>query len=454
LHQESLDDTGYRGYIAALVVSDSIIVDGDCNDMGDASEMFRMIRPDGGVAIIGQPGGCPNVLNPVDLQNWLDAGNPAGSQISYQITDDSNGVWARLDRGPLPGAGEWTGVWGDLGNTACSGDTRITDTLKPLWFGKPGPRVMPIDRHWRPMPSLYKAGRLIVPAQDKVICSDAYNGARMWEIDVPDSTRVAILRDTGWVTLDEDYVYIASKNQCQKVDLDSGDVLTTYTIATADRDWGYVAVDGDLLFGSEQIEDASVMSTTSIAPYRNDVSRNDWHDIITSKKLFCRNRNSDSGDARIWEYDNSSVIANPTICIDGDYIYFFESIYPAAVSDPDGGVQLQNGGTPIFIWGSNEYLVKLNKNTGDVQWRVQKNVAFYHMIYLSCADGILLASGSIGSYNSGYSYNLYAYRTSDGGLVWSKNFSSSGGQNGRHGEQDKHPMIVNGTIRMLQGSWS
>ena len=141
LQEGLLTKLDYRDYAALLVVSDSIISEGACS--GSAAEMFRMVRPDGGIALIGQPPGCPNALDPKELRSWLDAGG-----LTYKITNDSNGIWARIDRGPLPGAGEWTHTWADLGNTACSGDTRITDDFKVLWFGEPGPRVM-TDRHWK-----------------------------------------------------------------------------------------------------------------------------------------------------------------------------------------------------------------------------------------------------------------------------------------------------------------
>ena len=70
LHNGSLDQLRYRDYAAVLVVSDSMISDGTTS--GSASEMFRMVRPHGGVALIGQPPGCPNPLSRIDLEAWLD----------------------------------------------------------------------------------------------------------------------------------------------------------------------------------------------------------------------------------------------------------------------------------------------------------------------------------------------------------------------------------------------
>lgn len=140
IHQASLDKLPYRDFAAALVVSGNIIESGTCS--GSAAELFRMVRPDGGMAIIGQPPGCKNVLEESELRAWLDEGN-----IGYTISNAAEkGLWAKVVHGPLPGAGEWTHMWADLGNTACSKDTRTRDEFSLLWFGEPGPRVM-VDRH-------------------------------------------------------------------------------------------------------------------------------------------------------------------------------------------------------------------------------------------------------------------------------------------------------------------
>lgn len=443
LHKSSLDSLRYTDYAAALVVSDSIIADGECT--GSAAEMYRMVRPHGGVALIGQPSGCPNELNRSDLENWLNDGG-----LSYQIIEDPNGLWARIDRGPLPGAGEWTQVWANNANTHCSGDTRITNNSQVLWFGEPGPGIM-VDRHWRPAPPLYKAGKLITPGFDVVVCSDAYNGARLWDLTVPNSARAAVVRNCGGITMDNDYVYIAAEEKCVKVSLDTGLIEDTFQVSQ-DMHWGYLAVDDGLLIGSEQLPFASYIAARwpdYVGPDENrQASHFDGRPLITSKTLFCRNKNS--GET-LWIYDNNSVIAHPTICIGGDDIYFIESLNPDAVNDADGRVYMVS----FNLAGDDEFLVKINKYTGTVEWRQQVNLPFYNIMHLSYAEEMLIAAGTYYDpiNNSLMNYDLYAYRTSDGSEAWTKNLAMIiGGHD--HGVQDKHPMIIGETVYLKYGSWN
>ena len=434
LHKGSLEQLDYSDYAARLVVSDSIISSGTCT--GSAAEMFRMVRPDGGIAIIGQPAGCPHPLNRADLESWLDADG-----LTYSITEGSNGLWARIDRGPLPGAGEWTHMWANPSNTACSGDLRITDNFDVLWFGAPGPAVL-TDRHARPQAPLYKAGKLVIPGNNRVACVDAYNGAPQWALSVPNSSRIAILRDAGWVAMADDYVYIAAQDKSLKVNLETGTVTDIYKPPVENRDWGYLAIVDDLLFGSTQIPGASFLGPDSDGYYKSHFSSKP---IITSQALFCRDRNT---GVVIWTYDNNSVIANPSICVGSDGIYFFESRYSQAVSDADGRVPLAT-----FTQGNYEYLVKLDKNTGEVLWSLQKNVPFDSIIYLSYARDILVASGT-NAQSGVWFYYLRAYHANDGSYAWSRDINSGiSSGNAGHGEQDKHPMIIDNTVQLKQGSF-
>ncbi len=53
---------------------------------------------------------------------------------------------------------------------SCSNDP-VEGPLQIQWFGRPGPLEI-INRHSRPMSTLFKNGRLFVPGDNRVICVD------------------------------------------------------------------------------------------------------------------------------------------------------------------------------------------------------------------------------------------------------------------------------------------
>lgn len=441
LQRSSLTKLRYRGYAAALVAYDSIIADGTCS--GSAAEMFRMIRPDGGMAIIGQPPGCPRVLGRDKLEAWLKA-----SGVSYAITENpKHGLWAVVSRGPLPGAGEWTHVRADVANTNCSGDTLSSNQVKVLWFGEPGPAVM-VDRHWRAAPSLYKNGRLFVAGFDRIICSDAYNGGKLWDLSVPKSARIAMTRDAGWMALADDSLYVAKEGDCLKVDVRSGTVARTFHTPTKGRDWGYLATEGDLLYGSEQAPGASYLAATTGRGNKGLIlGRGDNRFIITSTSLFCMDRNT--GNLK-WRYqpEKAGVIANVTVCIGKDGVYFFESTAATATAAANGRVKLA-----AFTHETGEHLVKLDKRKGTMLWRHQREMPCEHVLQLCYGKDVVFASGST-TRSKQYWYHARAFHAQDGSPVWEQDFDSShASKDTAHGKQDKHPLIIGDAVYYKQGNF-
>ena len=441
IHQASLDKLPYRDYAAALVVSGNLIESGTCS--GSAAELFRMVRPDGGMAIIGQPPGCKNVLEESELRAWLDEAN-----IEYTISNTpEKGLWAKVVRGPLPGAGEWTHMWADLGNTACSGDTRTRDAFSLLWFGEPGPRVM-VDRHWEPVAPLFKNGLLFVPGFDRIVCVDAYNGARLWDLEVPNSSRIAMMRDAGYLAIDDSTLFLAVENTCLRVEPATGQIRDDLRVSTPNRDWGYIGAGEKLLWASEQLSKASYLAaTTGRGAEGNQLGRGDDRFLITSTAVFCLDK---ATGKQIWRYENpEAVIANPTICINNDGVYFVESTNPVCVADTDGRVLM-----PDLTKESSEHIVKLDPHTGEVLWRKQHDLTCQHVFHMSCTRDTLVASGCT-TISTNYWYHLHAFSTSDGSLLWEKDLDSTFATTDTdHGKQDKHPMIIGDAVQLKQGNFN
>ncbi|MHC4203592.1 MAG: methyltransferase domain-containing protein, partial [Planctomycetota bacterium] len=93
--EASLTSLDCRDYSANLIVSDRMLAEGICP--GSSSEIYRVLRPDGGIAVVGQPVGS---LTRATLESWLTG--------QIYIIDDTQGLWAVVDRAALAGAGKWT----------------------------------------------------------------------------------------------------------------------------------------------------------------------------------------------------------------------------------------------------------------------------------------------------------------------------------------------------------
>ena len=109
---ETLSNLPFTNYFANLIVSDYMISDGDC--IGSAAEMFRVLRPSGGIAYLGQPSGS---LSQATLEAWLDGGS-----LTYTTTNDGDGIWSKVTRDPLANTGWWSHQYGGAHNSGNSYD--------------------------------------------------------------------------------------------------------------------------------------------------------------------------------------------------------------------------------------------------------------------------------------------------------------------------------------------
>jgi len=424
---DSLENLQFTRYFFNLIVSDNILSEGVC--AGSAAEMFRVLRPSGGVACLGQPNGYPNELTEIELANWLDAGG-----LSYTDTIDDKGFWFTVIRDPLPGAGEWPRQYGNPDNAANTGDTlegaTRTSHMEIQWIGSPG-ADFGADRNPRmPAPAMAN-GRLYHQGLDRVLGMDSYNGAIFWSLEIPKSLRVNMPRDSGYVSADADGLYMAVDDDCWFLDGDTGHRTKTYKLNDDGLEWGYVSVSGDKLFGSAQLDGAhytNIWGGSNKGWY--DATSGDVTHKVCSKYVFANDKNS--GD-RAWTGDQSEsgVIINSTITIGGNRIYFVESRNAAVMSHPSGRIGISQ------LW-ANQYIVALDQNTGSKLWEKAIDTAngtvVFYMQYNS--EKLFISS-------SGTRYNIYAYDAVTGSSLWSRDHSWTGNNHSGHMQ---HPVIAGDTI--------
>ena len=418
----------YTTYMANLVVSEEALVSGKLSV--PAAEVFRVLRPYGGMACIGQPAG-QRKLRKGQLADWLGSGNIEGAALSAE-----DGLWATIRRGELEGTGEWTQLYANASHTACSMDP-LREPVAVQWFGEPGPREI-IDRHHRPMSSLFKDGRLFVPADDLVYAVDPYNGTPLWQLDAPNSRRIGALKNCGHMLLTDEYLYVAVEDECWAVDVVSGDIAFKIAVPGREdeaRDWGYINCVDNLLFGTGQRAGASFdqFKVTTC-----NLLEGDFRPVIVSEYLFCVDRHT--GKKR-WIHRKGSIM-NSVITICDGRVYFVESRNENALADDDGRMRIDR-----FLKGETS-LVALDLKTGKKAWQRPVELPFEHIAFLNGANGVLLASGT---YNKGpeVHYEMIAFDTATGEDLWrtpyraldirGNEFAATGGS---HGEQWQHPVII------------
>jgi outer membrane protein assembly factor BamB len=208
-------------YFANLVVSDGMVSTG--RSSATESEILHVLRPCGGASLT-----CSSPTA------------PGGRE------------WKSFVRGPLKGAGSWTQLYANGGNTACSMDERVKGPFGVLWYGEPGSLDL-IDRHGRACGPLSADGRVFHQGEEKIIAFDAYNGTILWQREIPGAVRVRADVDGGNLALTAGGLFVAAHDKCHRLDPATGETLRTYSIPEvpgAPHRWGFVSAAGNVLIGS------------------------------------------------------------------------------------------------------------------------------------------------------------------------------------------------------------
>jgi len=420
----------FGNYCANLVVSAQTLGDGSLP--GPAESVCRLLRPYGGTACF-----VSRLLAQEEAERWLNEAPLEDKAVS----EDAQGVWMVARRGVLPGSGEWTQLYADAHHTAASTDTLEGPTTLQ-WFGEPGPRQI-IDRHHRPMSPLFKAGRLFVNANNRVIAMDAYNGATIWELDVPHSRRIGALKNCGHLLVTEDSLYVAAESTCWTVDVVTGKpvrILEAPQLADAPKDWGYLNREGQLLVGSGQQKDSSF---SALRHETCSILEGDFRLVIASDYLFAMDRHS---GAIQWTYQDGLVMNN-AITLGEGRLYFAESRNDYARKD-----RKRNRIRIDKFCASDTYLVALDTATGNKLWEQPIELPYQHIMYLNFAEDTLLFCGT---YNEGprVFYGLQAHDAQAGRKRWDTAYRAldirghkPADTEGSHGEQWQHPVLISGTI--------
>jgi len=431
LHKVSdLSSLKYSKWLFNLIVSDTMISNGTCP--GSAAEMFRVLRPSGGIGYFGQPSGCPNSLSKSTLENWLNA---AG--LTYNTTEDSAGLWSKIVREDLAGAGEWPQQNGRADNAANSGDTLYGKTsasqMKVQWIGSPG-ADFGADRNPRMPAPVMSYGRVFHQGFNRIISLDSYNGFIYWSYEIPDILRVNMPKDGSVMCADKTGLFIGYKNVCLHFDGQLGGILQMYEINNPDYEWGYVARVNDKLYGTAQYKNAHYNNIWGNPSWYEQKSGDQTYKVC-SKEIFACNINT---KARIWTYSDG-VIINSTITIGSNRIYFVESRDPAVTNYTSGRIGLSE------LW-NNQYLVALDFDTGTKLWEQAINTEDgIDVFYMQYKDEKLFITVSRDK------YYVYAYNAVNGNSIWNVNHAW---HHSDHSGHQQHPVIVGSKFYLVPNSYN
>jgi outer membrane protein assembly factor BamB len=432
-HHVSTAALPYQSLFANLIICDATSSPGGVPGYS-AGEILRVLRPSGGTLLVLGP-------DPGALEEW-GSGVLDGWRVTFDASHPDEPARGILHRSALEGAGEWTHLYAEPGNSASSGDRLTRGDMDLQWFGRPGPREM-VDRHHRNVPPLYKDGRCFIPGDRIVYAADAYNGTILWSARLPASRRLGVFLDSTNLVVDEQHLWWAAADRCHGFDVATGEETRVHEVpelprlgagASEELVWGYLSCVGDTLFGSACRTDAA---------YREQSRAGDqalWYQgmkLVTSEALFALDRRD--GDVR-WTWRGGAVV-NTTITLADGMIWFVETTSPRALADPVGQLPLAE-----LFDGGEQTLVCLDATDGTERWRRPLDTeALTEVCYLATADGILLLSGSR-RVEPTVEYHYFAFDAATGEPRWKANHLTGLPDDGGHGEYNRHPTIVEGTV--------
>ncbi len=301
----------FSNFFANLIVSDAQLSYG--NMPCTAAQIADMLKPCGGVAILGSPTSKSDNIDAAftAAEAWLadllrlDEG---------EITRES--PWCLFRRGKLPGAGEWSHQYGNAANTSVSDDQLVRDGLGVLWYGDPGPSSM-INRHEAAGAPLSTNGRMFIQGVESVMAYDAYNGNFLWEYANPGAQRTGVFnnRETHNLAASEDLLFVAVGNQCLSLDTATGEVVATFETPKSqdgiERAWAYLSYDNGTVFGTSTIREELEEKLR-----RRGLTVKTQTDAIFAFDV--------ASGQRKWTYRGSNILHN-TIAVGPEYLYFIDS---------------------------------------------------------------------------------------------------------------------------------
>ena len=346
-------------------------------------------------------------------------------------------------RGPLEGAGLWTHQNSDAANTLCSNDMLVRGPLEVAWY-RDGVIEIP-DRHAQGPAPLYNRGMLVVEGVHGVCGLDAYNGRTRWIYPIQDllSDWDGVHHDVGVgdmgsnFCLGNDAVFVRTGAHCLKIDLQTGRQISVFRTPVgeekANRNWGYIACAGGILYGSVLNDEHKV------SPRYADIR------LRTESVLFFA-MDANTGEV-LWEYSPQHSIRSNAIAIAGDRVFLIDR--PLAIQDRITQPQPNGKHRPVLKPG--EYtggtLLGIDAHDGHIVWRNDEQI-WGTQLAVSSRAGVLLM------YYQGVKHDFFRLPSETGGRMAAFATDSGTPLWNRVAEYKTRPIINGDVIYAEGGAWS
>jgi len=398
---------------------------------------YRSVRPFGGLLWIE----CGRERKEA-LASAVDAARLANAEI--QTGDD----WIAIRReGALPGAGDWTHLYGNVANTVKSDDSVVKAPLGVLWFGG-NSNLDVLPRHGHGPSEQVVGGRLFIEGMNSLSARDVYTGEVLWKRRFPDLGNYGVYynetyKDTPLSTAynqkhipgangrgpnyvaTADAVYLVISNACHAIDARSGRTSQVIELPreteTEDlRHWAYVGVYDQVLLGgdgfahfSRQYSDNPAKNGGARNPFASqDKKRPDYapiEDLSASKALVAFDRQT---GRKLWRVEARHSFLHNGIVAGGGRVYCLDRL-PKSAED-----KRARRGLPQ---PESYRIIALDALDGRLIWEVSNGVFGSWLGYSAKHDLLLQAGAKAGDRSRDeVGQGMTVHRGGDGTTKWKK----------------------------------
>ena len=402
VHAGDIDSFALPPYMASLIVVEDLAAAGFDSSKEFAQSVFHALRPYGGVACL-----------PISAEQHAGLARSVRQAGLERARLRRRGALSLLSReGPLPGAGDWTGQYGNPANTCVSKDSRVKAPLGLLWFGGSS-NVTILPRHGHGPPEQVIGGRLFIEGPDSLRAMDVYTGRLLWLKQLPgigDAYNYtshepgANAVGTNFIAAD-DAVYVAHGPRCLRLDPATGEQLSELTLPAAEGaadppQWGFIGVAGDLLIAG---------ASPVIFEGKEKIGKRDNWDATSSKRLVVMDRRSGKV---LWSLDSVYCFRHNTIIVGAGKLFCIDRLPDVVMQQME-----RRGEKPT----AEPRLMALDLRTGKPIWSTTENVFGTWLGYSEQHD-VLLQAGrpSRDMLPNEPGDRMIAYRGADGTVLWDK----------------------------------